>query len=157
LWSACRSLLIQTGEKCEVKSATLLLLCVLYVGLVYVWHECLERRSNCVSHQETRSWKGSLTKAILTLATPTFGNEPYCRAASSSGHRLVLQELFSAQDSGSQQLRMPTGAIKSLHDPFPGAPRSLVRGRRFFTSSGPYLVRSHRQSSILTDSWASHT
>jgi hypothetical protein len=46
LWSACRSLLIQTGEKCQVKSATLLLLCVLYVGLFYVWHECLERRSN---------------------------------------------------------------------------------------------------------------
>src|SRR5437870_4656531 len=88
---------------------------------------------------------------------PTFGNAPCCRAASSSGHRLVLRVLFSAQDSGYQQLRMPTRTITSLHDPFLAARRSLVQGRRFFTSSHPYMVPSHRRSSILRDSWASHT
>src|SRR5205823_506389 len=100
---------------------------------------------------------GNLTTPNITLVTHTFGNEPCCRAASSSGHRLVLQVLCSARDSGYQPLRMPARTVTSLHDLFPAASSPLVQGRRFFTSSCPNMVPSHRRSSILKDSWASHT
>src|SRR5215468_2922021 len=95
--------------------------------------------------------------ANVTLATPTFGNAPCSRAASSSEPRLVLLVPFSVQDFGSQQLHMPTRTITSLLDPFPVAPGSLVLGRSFFMSSRPYMVPSHQRSSISTGSWASHT
>src|SRR5215472_11624542 len=95
--------------------------------------------------------------AIDTLATPTFGNAPCSRAASSLGPRLVLPVPFSVQDFGSQQLHMPTRTITSLLDTFLVVPGSLVLGRSFFTSSRPSMVPSHQRSSISTGSWVSHT
>jgi len=95
---------------------------------------------------------GTATAYVYSVVTTILGGPVYFEAAAVITTLVLLGQVLELRAR-----EQTSGAIKSLHDPFPGAPRSLVRGRRFFTSSGPYMAPSHRRSSILRVSWASRT